>query len=228
MSETGGNTFSKFLIPALLLAGLIGLFFLFSSMQWFTPEHVIQTRSGNGAYDKEEFVDAQVDYKKALESQSDYSEARYNLGNALYKQERFEEAGKEYRQAAELGWDEGHSADAYHNQGNALLKEKKFKEAIKAFKKAVSYNPLDPESRYNLAYALQMLQNNPDQQNDDDKVEPSEFAKKLKAQADELVNQRKYQDAFQLMQGGLQKDKTVSHYNDYIGRLQEVSGVKSE
>src|SRR6185436_3753436 len=49
-------------------------------------------REGNGLYEKEKYVDAEVSYRKALEAEGDPLTAKFNLGGALYQQGRFEEA----------------------------------------------------------------------------------------------------------------------------------------
>lgn len=195
--------------------------------QVFTPKVKTYTRDGNKAYKSESFVDAEVAYKKALDEEAADFKARFNLGNALFAQKRYDDAIKEYQQAAGLGDDKLSQSLAYHNLGNTYLEKKEYPKAIKAYKDALRRNPRDKDTRYNLAYALEQLQNNPQQNQDDDKMEPSEYAKKLKAQADEMVKQRNYEGAFGLMQEGLQKDKTVAHYNDFIGRLKEVTGVEN-
>jgi hypothetical protein len=55
--------------------------------------------------------------------------------------------------------------------------------------------------------------------------EPSEFAKRLKAQAEAMVRERKYGEAYQLMREGQKKDKTVSSFNDFIKRIKTVSEI---
>ena len=57
------------------------------------------------------------------------------------------------------------------------------------------------------------------------KQEPSEYTKKLKAQADRLVELKQYQQAYDLMMDGMKKDETVSAYQDYINRLKIVSQI---
>ena len=49
-------------------------------------------RRGNKAYEKEKFVDAEVDYRKGLEKNNKSFAGAFNLGNALYRQEKFPEA----------------------------------------------------------------------------------------------------------------------------------------
>ena len=53
-------------------------------------------REGNELYKKEKYTDASVAFKKALEKNSGYKKASYNLGNALYQQKNFKEALPQY------------------------------------------------------------------------------------------------------------------------------------
>ena len=50
------------------------------------------TRKGNTEYESGNFIDAEINYKKALEKNANLLEAQFNLGDALVKQERFDEA----------------------------------------------------------------------------------------------------------------------------------------
>jgi tetratricopeptide (TPR) repeat protein len=47
-------------------------------------------RQGNELFQTEQFTDASVAYKKALEQNPSYAKAAYNLGGALYQAENYE------------------------------------------------------------------------------------------------------------------------------------------
>ena len=49
-------------------------------------------------------------------------------------------------------------ANINHNLGNSLLKENKIDLAIEAYKTSLRINPNDEDTRYNLAYAQKMKQ----------------------------------------------------------------------
>ena len=53
-------------------------------------------REGNKLYGQNNFVDASVAYKKALEKNSAYKKATYNLANSLYQEKNFKEAIPQY------------------------------------------------------------------------------------------------------------------------------------
>lgn len=120
----------------------------------------------------EQYQQAEINYRKAMETTHNYDKANYNLGNSLYRQERYEEAGKAYESVAN---NKNSSKDlrerAYHNYGNSLLKQEKYKESIDAYKNALKLNPKDMDSKYNLEYArkkmIQQMQQQQNQQNQD-------------------------------------------------------------
>ena len=56
------------------------------------------------------------------------------------------------------------TSDAWHNIGNSLLMEQDLENAIEAYKSALRANPTNEAARYNLSYALRMLNNEQEQQ----------------------------------------------------------------
>ena len=82
-------------------------------------------------------------------------------------------------------------------------------------------DPTNEAARYNYELLKKSLAQKDTQQQKDSKppIEPSEFAKRIKEKADQLVAQQRYSDALQLLNEGLRSDKTVQAYNDYIQRL---------
>ena len=121
----------------------------------------------------ENYQQAEINYRKAMETTHNYDKANYNLGNSLYRQERYEDAAKAFEGVAN---NQNSSKDlrsrAYHNLGNSLLKQEKYKESIDAYKNALKLNPTDMDTKYNLEYARkkmmqQMQQQQQNQQNQD-------------------------------------------------------------
>ena len=212
---------NKYLI--LLLCGMI-------SINISAQKDKKLVRQGNRLYDKKKYSDAEVSYKKALENEIYSIPASYNLGNALFKQDKFKEAAEQYsRIAVEQKLSKKELAMVYHNMGNAYLLQQKILESIEAYKKALLNNPSDLETKYNLSYAQHLLKQQQNNENNQDKdIEPSDYAKKIKQQADELVAQRKYSDALQLMNNLILKDPTGIAYQDYVKRLKDVVQINSK
>jgi tetratricopeptide (TPR) repeat protein len=183
-------------------------------------------RQGNGDYRDNKFAEAELNYRKALDKNPISTDARFNLGGALYRQEKMDEAGKSYAETAANARDDSKKSDAFYNYGNTLLKSQKFEESINAFKNSLKINPENMEAKYNLAYAQDQLRQQNEEKNKDNKQEePSEFAKRLKAEADRLIAAGKFIEAFKLMQDGLKKDQTVSYYRDFIEKTGKVAEI---
>lgn len=122
-------------------------------------------RKGNDLYKKQQYADAEANYKKALEVNGKSVEGNYNLGNSMYSQKRFESARKEYDSSLKLATRPDVKADANYNIGNTYMEDKKWDESIKSYKNTLKLNPKDEQARYNLAYAQTMLK----KQNEDNK-----------------------------------------------------------
>lgn len=101
---------------------------------------------------------AEALYRKAIAKDPANAEARYNLGNIYYKNEITGEAVERHTQSAKVAEERPLKHDSYHNQGNAYMKQKKYKEAVEAYKNSLRNNPNDEETRYNLALAKKMLE----------------------------------------------------------------------
>lgn len=155
--------FKKLILsPAGILFILCVLNFQFASAQFSfsTQKEKVETRNGNKEYQNEKFPDAEASYKKALDIKNNMEEATFNLGDAIYEQKRYEDAGKQFQLSAQINSDEKIKAKAYHNLGNSFMQQKKYEDAIKAYKNALKINPKDADTKYNLAYANEMLQKN--------------------------------------------------------------------
>lgn len=119
----------------------------------------------------EDFVAAEMEYRKALSKQSDNIAGMYNLGNSYYEKGNFEEALYRHQQTAKLATSKTAKHKAFHNMGNVLMKNKKCKEAVEAYKSALRNNPSDDETRYNLALAKECAKQQEDENKDDENKE---------------------------------------------------------
>jgi len=125
-----------------------------------------EVREGNKLYNQLKFDEAEVAYKKALSKNPNYPKASYNLGNAIYQQSRNKEAVAQFELVEKTATDKMSKAETYHNMGNAFMNEKQYDKAVAAYKNAMRNNSKDDETRYNLALAQKLLE---DQQNKDNK-----------------------------------------------------------
>lgn len=136
----------------------------------YAQDYRSNTRKGNKVYDKKQYSDAEILYRKALASDSTFYKAQYNLGDALYKDKRYDEAVNYYNKVLENPTaDASTKAKAYYNMGNSYLQSgldnrtdpaamEKFKNAISSYQNSLKINPKDNDTKYNLSYAKKMLQ----------------------------------------------------------------------
>ena len=114
-------------------------------------------REGNKNFEEKEFEESEVAYRKAISKEADLFDANFNLGDALYKQEKFDEAVTQFDGLANQFESNKELGKTYHNLGNSLLKSQKIEQSIAAYKSSLRYYPDDQETKYNLAYAKDLL-----------------------------------------------------------------------
>lgn len=107
----------------------------------------------NTLIEKDDFVSAEMEYRKAISEQENNVAGAYNLGHSYYTKGNLGEALFRNKEAAKNATTKLEKHRAYHNIGNILMKNKKCKEAVVAFKDALRNNPKDEETRYNFALA---------------------------------------------------------------------------
>ncbi|UZO82014.1 tetratricopeptide repeat protein [Aquimarina sp. ERC-38] len=117
------------------------------------------------------FPQAEADYRKAIHTNPESTRAKYNLANAYYNSEKFTEATQRFNEAIKIAKSKDEKHRAFHNLGNSFMEQKKYKEAVEAYKNALRNNSTDEETRYNLALAKKMLeqQEQENEQNKDNK-----------------------------------------------------------
>lgn len=130
----------------------------------------------------EDFVNAEVEYRKAISKKPSNAKGTYNLGNAYYNSGLYDEAMLRHLEAAETATTKKEKHRAFHNIGNAFMKQDLCKEAVEAFKNALRNNPSDDETRYNFALAKecaeQQGQGDNDESEDENKEDKKEDEKK--------------------------------------------------
>lgn len=160
---------------------LITIFILCVSVSLAQDKEAIQAakKANNYIYEAnnlastDDFVSAEVAYRKALSKQPLAKAGAYNLGNTYYKKGNYEEALFRHQQATKAATTKEERHRAFHNMGNVLMKNENYKQAVEAYKNALRNNPTDEETRYNLALAKKKQKEqedkNKDKNKDDDK-----------------------------------------------------------
>ena len=121
----------------------------------------------NNLIGDDDFVSAEMAYRKAISEQGTSVAGIYNLGNSYIKKGSFDEALYRLDQAAKAATSKNEKHKAYHNIGNVLMKNKKCKEAVEAYKNALRNDPTDNETRYNLGLAKICAEQQKDENKDD-------------------------------------------------------------
>ncbi len=129
-----------------------------------------EIRKGNSEYRDENFSEAELHYRHALEKDPESSRANYNLGNTLYKQQQYQPAITKYETLTNTSSEKEDMARYYYNLGNSYFQSQKLQESIEAYKQSLRLNPQDVDAKHNLFLAQQLMnqqQQNQDQQNQD-------------------------------------------------------------
>ena len=157
---------------------IITYIILFTSIFSFAQEEdkalELATRTSNDlVYDandlalNDDFVSAEMEYRKALSKKPTNVAGTYNLAHSYYKEGNYEEALYRNKQAAKNATSKTEKHRAFHNIGNILMQNKKCKLAVEAYKNALRNDPTDDESRYNLGLAKDCAKKQEDQKEED-------------------------------------------------------------
>ena len=122
-------------------------------------------RKGNRDFKKENYREAEIDYRKALVKDSLSLAANYNLANTLYKEGNHDLAGKCLETVKEIAPASASAADYYFNLGDVAIARQDWQGAVDAFKESLLRNPGDLQAKENYIYAKKKLE---DQQNQQD------------------------------------------------------------
>ncbi len=114
------------------------------------------------------FGKAEVAYRRALQIKPDDFHWQFNLANSIYKQNKPDQSASEFEKLVEKTTEPAEKSMVYHNMGNSLLAQKKFDPSIDAYKKALRITPNDPETKYNLAYAMKMKKKDEEEKKKDE------------------------------------------------------------
>ena len=151
------------------------LFFIVATLQFHgqTIESKLKLNEGNQAYKNGDFNKSSSNYEKSLSEDKKNLAAFYNSGNASYMSGDFESARESFNSFISKTNNIDDKSKAHYNIGNSFLteyaKEAKekgqapssdiLKNAIKEYQQSLRFNPKDKDARYNLSYAMKLLQN---------------------------------------------------------------------
>lgn len=121
-------------------------------------------RKGNRDYRKENYKEAEIEYRKAIVKDSLSMAANYNLAADLYRQNNPQEAQKVLDRIKEVAPATENAADYYYNVGDVAIANQDWQAAVTAFEESLLRNPGDLNAKENYIYAKKMLENQQNQQ----------------------------------------------------------------
>ena len=196
----------------------------------FAQREAPDVRHGNREYQKENYTEAEVNYRRALDKNDESFESYFNLGDALFRQEKYDEAVAQYAKAEQLLKDvddagrnkiDSRLAATYHNMGNAFYAQQQYDKAVGAYQQSLRHNPKDNDTRYNLVKAMQQLQQQQQQQNQQqDQQQDQQQQQNQQQQQDQPQDQMDKETAEQILQA-LEQDEQETQE-----KLQRQQGKK--
>ena len=132
-------------------------------------------------------------------------------------------ADSAFAQAIRLAGDPATRARYAYDAGTAALLGGDARLAVALLRRSLVLDPSRRDARRNYEIARRRVR---DPEAPPTPPEPSENARRLKAEADRLVAQRRYRAAFDLMTDGLTRDSTVAAYAEFTSRMGEVVDIE--
>lgn len=126
-------------------------------------------RRGNRDYKKENYKEAEIEYRKGIVKDSLSVAANYNLAADLYRMNNPQEAQKVLDRIKEVAPQTENAADYYYNLGDVAIANQDWQGAVTAFEQSLLRNPGDLDAKENYIYAkkkLEQQQQQQQQQND--------------------------------------------------------------
>ena len=144
-------------------------------------ESKIALKEGNKTYKKGNYENSLNNYESSFSLDTSNINAIYNKGNAAFMNGDFEQARSNFNSYLSASKNKEDKATAHYNIGNSYLtqydkeaqnqnsqpNDEYLQNAVEQYKAALRNNSNDEDARYNLSYAMKLLQQNKDQQNKD-------------------------------------------------------------
>ncbi|MDR0939189.1 MAG: tetratricopeptide repeat protein [Mediterranea sp.] len=181
-------------------------------------------RKGNRSFNDTVYTEAEVNYRKAIETNPQSAVAMYNLGRTLSQQNKAKDAMEQYATASKMEKDKKKLGQIYRNIGVLQQSNRDYAKAVDAYKMSLRNDPTDDETRYNLALAQKMLkdqqqqQDNKDKKDDqkeqdkdkkDDEKKKEDKKEQQQQQSKPQQNQMSKENAEQMLNAAMQDEKDV-------------------
>jgi Ca-activated chloride channel homolog len=205
------------------------------------------TVGGINFYHDGKYADAYEAFQQDLKDHPDSPEKpkmEFDAGTAAYYMKSYEKAAEAFSQAL-LSTDTKLQSKSHYNLGNTLYRRgesltndtKKLTDwtnALQHYEETLKLEPTNVEARENYEFVkkkIEELKNKPHPTTTPTPppkkpTQPSEAAKRAKAEADNAVRRRQYEKAYDIMTKQLSVDPSTFYYGDYIQRLENINGIK--
>ena len=121
-------------------------------------------RRGNRDFKKENFKEAEIEYRKGALKDSLSVAANYNLAASLYRQGNYGESKTVLEKIKDVAPASDNAADYYYNLGDVAIANQDWQAAVDAFEQSLLRNPADLDAKENYIYARMKLQKEQEQQ----------------------------------------------------------------
>lgn len=192
-------------------------------------------RKAERAKSANDFSEAEAAYRRALSKDLKNAEASYNFGHLYGDKEMEMESMSQLLKTAKNASSKELKHKAFHNLGNTYMKQKDYAQAVNAYKDALRNNPADEETRYNLAVAQEMLEKNPDQnedndqdQDDDDENEEDENSRDNKESQDQDQDEDEDEDGDEDENQDQDQDENEEDQDEESGENDENENEEDE
>jgi Ca-activated chloride channel homolog len=187
--------FNKYAAHSIYRWIIPGLFLAFTATSYSQADRKL-IREGNREFSKDKFSESEISYRKAIDKNKESADAVFNTGDALYKQKKYEDAGKQFIENHNMNEDKKKKSTSMFNLGNSLLMANKVQESIEAYKGSLKLDPDNLQSKYNLAFAQDLLkeQQQKQQQQQDQQQQQKDQDKQKQDEKDNSQDKDQKQD----------------------------------
>lgn len=216
----------KFLLTACLLS--VACAMVFAQDQASMRSHV---RSGNSHFRDSLFMDAEMDYRRALAISASDTVALFNLANALIMQqnpEKLAEADSLLGIVATKA-DQEHNrrlaSESFYQQGEIAMAAQQYDRACNCFKESLKRNPYDDDARYNYLVAKKLLEQQQNQDQNDqqqDKDQQQQQQEQQQQNQEQQQNQDQQQNQQQNQQNQQQQEQQQPQQQMSQDQLQSI------
>jgi len=172
---------------------------------------------------------AEAEYREAISLNPKEDTGKYNLGTAYYNKDMNATAMNRFKQATAVADTKTNKHKSFHNLGNTYMNEKKYQEAVESYKNALRNNPKDDETRYNLALAKELLEDQEKNGGGDDNKDDKEDQKDKEKEEENENNKKDGEDGDEKDEkdkGEEEEDKKEGEDNEDKGKPDEPKEEK--